>query len=138
MTLDDFFGPRQTTDGSDMTNKPHKSGYRAVPTNWPHAQERLRAVLDAFEEAVDYHPRAEAVRTAWMAGARAFTDEFGEDGELVKRAYRKMMNAGLTVATPRSLITMARRLRKAKAALSDNGVSICGECHSYPCTCDEE
>lgn len=123
MTLDDFFGPRD----------PAKPGYRAKPTNWPHAQERLRAVLDAFEEAVDYHPRAEAVRTAWMAGARAFTDEFGEDGELVKRAYRKMMNAGLTVATPRSLITMARKLRKSKP---EDGASICPTCHAYPCECE--
>jgi hypothetical protein len=92
--------------------------------------------LDAFEECVEYHPRAEAIRTAWMAGARAFTDEFGEDGELVKRAYRKMQNANLTVATPRSLITLARKLRESEAVLSDIGLGRCPTCEQEPCECE--
>ena len=95
--LDDFFGPRETTQGGELIVR---------RTNWPRAPERLRSILDAFEDVMGYHPQGQ-LQQSWVAGARDYADNVGESALFVRAAAEYLQSKGLTVKSPRSLIAVA-------------------------------
>jgi len=82
--LDDHFGPSQ------ISSEPAK---QPVRTNWPHAPEHLRPILDKWEELVGFHPDAGVVRRLWTKGANDWYEAFGLSLRLFEKSFRKLMKS---------------------------------------------
>ena len=60
-------------------------------TNWPHAPERLRPILDKWTELVGFHPEAGVVKRLWTKGASDWYEAFGLSLGLFEKSFRKLM-----------------------------------------------
>ena len=111
--LDKFFDRDNPIPFIRMSNNPYG-------TNWPHTEERIRNVLDAFADCQEYVPRDKFRRKQWKAGARDFVDAHGEDGALLKQAWELyldidwMRRQTIIISTPRSLISFAQKVKDNK------------------------
>ncbi len=111
--LDKFFDRDKPIPFIRMSNNPYK-------TNFPHAEERIRDVLDAYADCQEYVPRDKFRRKQWTAGARDFVDAHGEDGKLLKQAWELYLDIdwvrrqSIIISTPRSLISFAQKVKDNK------------------------
>jgi len=111
-TLDDVFGPRE-----DDTETQNVGASQDVPTertdkrtNWPAAEERIRGILDTWNELMQCWDWGPWERKRLVAGARDYVDAVGSDIVVLRDAFIYNREHGLTQSTPRSCITQARRL----------------------------
>ena len=79
-------------------------------TNWPGVEERIRPILDAMQQEAGFNPVGH-LRKSWIWGAREYAENVGTDPEIVKAAIREMQKNGLSIASPRSLVTIALKLK---------------------------
>ena len=79
-------------------------------TNWPGVEERIRPILDAMQQEAGFSPVGH-LRKSWIWGAREYAENVGTDPEIVKAAIREMQKEGLSIASPRSLMTIALKLK---------------------------
>jgi hypothetical protein len=75
----------------------------APRTNYPKAEEAIRGILDAFQEAAGFEPGPE-LRKSWIAGARRLVEDLGEDAAFIPWAVDKMQEAGLMIKSPASTL----------------------------------
>ena len=84
-------------------------------------EERIRDILDAFADCVEYIPEDKFRRKQWLSGARDFVGAHGEDGALLKKAWELYMDIPwdqrqrVIISTPRSLISFAQKVKDNKA-----------------------
>jgi hypothetical protein len=97
--LDEFFGECEKAVMPEMKK-----------TSWPRVEEHLRPILDCFQEAAGYEPKG-FIRQQWIAGARDWYSVFHEDTRLLRLAIDEMRQKGLTIASPRSCITVATNMK---------------------------
>lgn len=81
-----------------------------VRTNYAHVEERLRPLLDAFQEEAGFEP-GKALRARWIAGARRYADICGTSPELLRQAIEHMRRVGLNVFSPDSCTKVAFSLK---------------------------
>ena len=112
--LDKYFTRPDSIPFIQMSNNPYG-------TNFPQAEERIRDILDAFADCVEFIPDDKFRRKQWLSGARDFADAHGEDGALLKRAWDLYMDIPwdqrqrVIISTPRSLISFAQKVKDNKA-----------------------
>jgi hypothetical protein len=80
--LDDYFGSTEPAEMPPVRR-----------TNWPHAPEHLRPILDEYESLTGFHPQGGAVKRLWIKGAQEWYDEFGLNLGLMGKAFRKLMRS---------------------------------------------
>ena len=80
-------------------------------TNWPHAEEYLRPILDCFQDIAGFEPKG-FLRKQWVAGARDWVSVFGENTDLLRLAVEEMRQRKLTIITPRSCISVASEIKR--------------------------
>jgi hypothetical protein len=80
--LDDYFGPTEPAEMPPVRR-----------TNWPHSPERLRPILDKWEELVGFHPEAGVVKRLWTKGANDWYEAFGLSLPLMEKAFWKLMKS---------------------------------------------
>ena len=91
----------------------------SVPTNWPKAEERLRPLLDAWDDEMRYPRWTPFERKRILAGARDFA-ALTCDPEVLREAMSRMRNHGLTLTSPRSCITIGRQVLDARARFTSH------------------
>ena len=106
MTLDDFLGPRDTDPVDPIEEAEQLVEWMSHGTRW-NCEERLLSTLRSFEDAMDHQPNTERLRKSWIAGARDFVNECGERPDWMIPLVSEMRKRGLSVGTPRSLISLA-------------------------------
>ena len=111
---DDFLGPRRPVDSIERL-QPAELLARAIrgASRW-RCEAPLIAILDRFCTLIGSEPRSHQVRRQWMAGGRAWLEELGETPDLLEAAFHEMDKDNLTIATPRSLISVGMRLKRGK------------------------
>lgn len=106
-----------------------------MATQWPNVEERLRAVLDAFQECAGFTPR-DRLRTEWIAGARNYVSNVGERADLIAPSVKYMQEHDMLIKSPGSLVTVALKMKGKTVVVSD----VCPECgaafgtHDRDCT----
>jgi hypothetical protein len=82
-------------------------------TNWPDAEERIRPILDKFDELQGgvIEMGAKKVRAVRRSAAREWLETFGTNLPLLEACYKKLKAGGMTVSTERSLINTGLDLR---------------------------
>ena len=111
--LDKYFDQDNPIPFIRMSNNPYG-------TNWPHVEERIRDVLDAYSDCQGYIPEGKFRRGQWISGARDFVDSHGEDGALLKQAWELYLDIDwqrrqtIIISTPRSLISFAQKIKDNK------------------------
>ena len=94
-SLDDFCQPKQPMPPA----KPTHFG------RYPDVQE----LCDTFIEEMGWRPDGYTIRQI-AAGARDFKQAVGNKPDLLLKTIKKMRNKGLDIASPRSCITIARKI----------------------------
>ena len=112
--LDKFF-PREPEDNEASVDKADENETYTPEfrTNWPHAEERLRPLLDTWDAAHGFINWSPFERKRILASARAFA-EVTEDAGVLRDAVSYMQSRGLDMKDLRSCITVARRLLRKK------------------------
>ena len=111
--LDKYFTRPDSIPFINMSNNPYG-------TNFPQAEERIRDILDAFADCVEYIPEDKFRRKQWLSGARDFVGAHGEDGALLKQAWDLYMDIPwdqrqrVIITSPRSLISFAQKVKDNK------------------------
>lgn len=108
--LDRVFGPRR-----ERTDEERQNGFsRGGGTNYPEAEERIREVLDKWDQITGFHPDRtdKKVRSVLKSAARDFVNAIGERPDLLEAAIGLMRKKGLVPSTPRSAISFARELKQ--------------------------
>ena len=106
MTLDAWLGPREVEPVERIGAEEALVRGMASGTRWA-CEERLLSTLRWFEDAMDHQPQTARVRKSWIAGARDFVNECGERPDWMIPLVNEMRKRGLSVSTPRSLISLA-------------------------------
>lgn len=91
---------------------PRSEGHSLEPrrTSWPKVEEHIRPILDTFQDLAGFEPHG-FVRTQWVAGARDWYSTMGADTNLLRLAVEQMREKQLTIASPRSCITVALEIK---------------------------
>ena len=106
-------------------------------TNWPNVEERLRGILDTFQECADFIPH-EALRKQWIAGARNYVENVGERPDLIRPSIEYMQQRNLIIKSPGSLVTVALKLKRDEVPKVDRvPCPLCGAILGHARTCSE-
>ena len=98
--LDKWFGYAKETQ--ELEAEPHTWRWRA--------EENILPILDVMMEVSGIDP-GPWLRKQWVAGARDWRAEHGEDAELLRRALRYMRKRDLVIKSPRSAIAVGHELK---------------------------
>jgi len=106
--LDNFLGPRVYKEDTDDNET-----YTAPITNWPHAEERLRPLLEAWDAAFGFVQWSPFERKRILSSARVFA-EMTTDSQILSDAIHYMQGRNLDIKDMRSCVTVGRRLLQKK------------------------
>ena len=112
--IDDFLGPGRPADPIERLEGGELLARAIRGANSWRCEAPLRSILERFCTLMDSEPRSPQVRKQWVAGGRAWLEELGETPDLLEAAFHEMDEKNLTIATPRSLISVGMRLKRGK------------------------
>lgn len=106
----------------------------AHKTRFPHVAERVRPILDRMMDIWEAEGRQanRAFVATWPPAANDYVDQVDEDPDLFEQAMRLMLEKGLMVKSPRSMVAVALEL-KAKKGPSFSDYEPCAICGAVLC-----
>ena len=103
--FEELFGPSKVVESPRKSRDELMVEMLRGGSRWK-CEEHIASLLDAFETVVEA-PISNYMKKLWVAGARDFHAEFGEDTELLVETARHLIGKGMDVPSPRSCIKTA-------------------------------